>query len=573
MLIYNSKKEFLGIDESDLQALGFSDLSELQAQANDFADMFVKTPGYIHNFQHVNWIDFVACADADTNSRVIINTNNKNFRSNIDVKTAFLNDDPSSKAFLVYLNNIIEVSLDGSNTFVDVMTEDTLKFTEPKKDKPQLDSKINEYNHYDSNIPKQEAKQENKQENKIITTYEKAEIEDNVEISLDNEDIKLEIEEEPVVEEKVLESVEQSVTEMEVFDNGYYYDPQIASSELGLPIDLIEEFIEDFIAQAKEFKGGLYSSLDNGDSENVKSLSHKLKGVAANLRIEDAFETLVVINTSDNHNEISEHLDTFYKIISKLSGEKIAVTKNKIVQSNELESVVEPVKEDLDEPLEIDIFSVNDKIEEPITQPKKELALEEDDLVLSFKDESISDHHVPSKIEMPELADDEFLSPASEDQIDVDDSIDIENISDEEIISLQDKSIEMDDIELLDDYEIEDDQSLDITLVEEPEIIEYNKKKIADEIGISLESFLTLFNEYIDEAKQFSSNISQAVKKDDYKQWRSKALGLQSMNESMRIETFADDLMKLIETKDSSVAKKASKKISQAINNLSKMDN
>lgn len=554
MLIYNSKKEFMGIDEADLELLGFSDLSELQAQADDFADMFVKTPGYIHNFQHVNWIDFVACADADSNSKVIINTNNKNFRCNIDVKTAFLSDDPSSKAFLVYLNNISEVSVDGSNKFEDIVKENIIKVAEPKKSDTQIDSKINEDNHNDSNANKETA------------------VEDVVKIDLDDEPTESEEKEELSVEEKTIKNEEEPATQMGVFDNGYYYDPKIASAELGLPIDLIEEFIEDFIAQAKEFKSGLYSSLDNGDSDNVKSLSHKLKGVAANLRIEDAFETLAIINTSDNHSEISTNLDTFYKIISKLSGEKIAITKNEIVQSKKIESAIEPIEKELEEPSEIDIFSINDELKAPTISQKKELVVEEDDLVLSFKDEIIDDNDVPNKIEMPELADDEFLAPQSEDKIDIDDSIDIESISDEEIISLENKSIEMDDIELLDNYEIEEDQTFDTTLVEESEIIEYNKKKIADEIGISLESFLTLFDEYINEAKEFSSNISQAIKKDDYSQWRNKALGLKSMNESMRVESFTDELIQLIQTKDSDVAKKANKKISQAITELSKMD-
>jgi len=53
MLIYNYQKEFLGIDEKDLKTLGFNSLSELRAEVTDFADLFVKTPGYVHNFQHV----------------------------------------------------------------------------------------------------------------------------------------------------------------------------------------------------------------------------------------------------------------------------------------------------------------------------------------------------------------------------------------------------------------------------------------------------------------------------------------------------------------------------------------
>ena len=65
MLIYNYQKEFVGIDESDLKALGFSDLAQLRSESADFANFFVKTPGFVHNFKHVHWIDFVTCADGN----------------------------------------------------------------------------------------------------------------------------------------------------------------------------------------------------------------------------------------------------------------------------------------------------------------------------------------------------------------------------------------------------------------------------------------------------------------------------------------------------------------------------
>ena len=353
MLIYNSKKEFLGIDENDLLTLGFSNLLELKTKVDDFADMFVKTPGFIHNFKHVNWIDFVACADPQNNSKVIINTGNKNFRCNIEVKTIFLNDNPSSKAFLVYLNNILEVNA---------------QFDEPKEIHP----------------------------NKNLDNTVENIIDKDFELDIDKKTPK---ENFTANEEKVIKEKEkETFIQMQIFDNGYYYDPEIASSELGLPVELIEEFIEDFIAQANEFKIPLYNSLDNNDTDTLKSLSHKLKGVAANLRIEDAFETLTIVNTSDNNNEITSNLDIFYNIISKLSNKKIAITKEKLINKVQIEE-------------------------------------DDDDLVLTFKDEKINDSDVPQKIEMPELADDEFLNPDSEDKIEADNSIDIENISDEEIIS------------------------------------------------------------------------------------------------------------------------------------------
>ncbi|WP_457748001.1 Hpt domain-containing protein [Sulfurimonas sp.] len=96
------------------------------------------------------------------------------------------------------------------------------------------------------------------------------------------------------------------------------YDPQLAANDLGLPLDVIEEFVGDFVQQADEYKAEIYKALEEDDFENVKMISHKLKGVAANLKIEDALNALVVVNTSSNTQDIKENLDTFYGVIESL---------------------------------------------------------------------------------------------------------------------------------------------------------------------------------------------------------------------------------------------------------------
>ena len=114
------------MDEQDLNVLGFTDFSQLRSQVDDFADMFVKTPGHIHNFKHVNWIDFIACADSTETPKVIISTSSKNFKCNLEIKTAFLSDEPSSKAFLVYLNNVRELTEDEHGNFSEDMANHTV---------------------------------------------------------------------------------------------------------------------------------------------------------------------------------------------------------------------------------------------------------------------------------------------------------------------------------------------------------------------------------------------------------------------------------------------------------------
>jgi len=85
--------------------------------------------------------------------------------------------------------------------------------------------------------------------------------------------------------------------------------------------------------------------------------------------------------------------------------------------------------------LVIDIL-LDFKEEEPEPESKEDEEEEEeedDDLYLDF-DVGIKDSEVPQKIEMPELADDDFLNDESEDTVDIDDLLSIdEEVNTEEL--------------------------------------------------------------------------------------------------------------------------------------------
>ena len=101
MLIYNSTKEFIGIDEHDLKIFGFSNLSQLRSEAADFADLFVRTPGYVHNFKHVHWIDFVSYAESAEESKVIISIKSKSYTASLSITKAYLTDNPVRYALVI----------------------------------------------------------------------------------------------------------------------------------------------------------------------------------------------------------------------------------------------------------------------------------------------------------------------------------------------------------------------------------------------------------------------------------------------------------------------------------------
>ena len=587
MLIYNFQKEFIGIDEADLEVFGFANLSELKAESSDFADMFIRTPGYIHNFKHVHWIDFVTCADPSEQSKVIIEVNSKTYKAILNIETVYLSDSPTSKAYLIHLNNLRGLTLKENGEF----SEDLARKKPPKIEQTvghafnlsqEEEAEIEDVPELEGFEPFeniQEAPEVKKETPKIEEPTPTAPLD----ISFDDDDIhesvfdtsddEIKIEE-PVVAPKIsldldddlsIDSLgidlgfedeeEKSPTvsvpaeeEDDGFDYSYNYNPQVASDELGLPIDLIEEFIQDFIAQAKEFKDELYTSLDEGDTENIQILSHKLKGVAANLRIEDAFNTLSIINTSSDINEIGKYLNIFYKIIAKLSGEEIQMAQPVAINAEPTKAEAIELEEDDDDIFGDDLL-MDFKDDEPEVEVKEEVIAapekeEDDDLYLDF-DVGIKDSEVPQKIEIPELADDDFLNDDAQETLDIDDLLSM----DEEPEKVEAPSIE------------EAEELLDI---------EYSKELIANEIGLDQESFNEIFEDYIQDSKSCANTIRETVIKGNFAKCKKETLKLKGMSDNMRIHAFKEELSTLINSTDKDVLLKAVTKIDAVIAQISK---
>ena len=530
MIIYNYKKEFLGIDEKDLLALGFKNLQELQREVVDFADLFVKTPGYIHNFKHVHWIDFITCADSNEESKVIINVNNKNFKATIHISSTYLVDNPTTKGYLVHLANLRELTTkESENISGDIIQREapaalsepvtlaTIPTTMPSHDAAEEESTPLSLDDYD------------RQDNTPAITPDPYEA--PLDIDFDDEE-EVENEPLPIQEESTEEILNDAPLEIsmdddedfaledtpsenlsENFESDYVYDPSIASEELGLPLDLIEEFIQDFIEQAKEFKDDLYNALDEGDMDNLKILSHKLKGVAANLRIEDALETITTVNLSNDVNIIRENLDHFYQIIAKLAGEKVA-------EVSLLDDT--PTEEDTDELLQESIEDSSEEI------PMEADMLEDIPLSIDMQDD---DDLYSDPVDIPELEPEQPTEEFSEEDLKID----------------------------LEDFEEEPLETLEI---EHPS---YNKSEVAAEIGLDVESFEELFEDYINETKTLTDTLQNAIEKEDFTTCKDEALKLKGMSDNMRVTSFSQELQTLLDSSEKQELQNALESIKTAL--------
>ncbi|MFA5234722.1 MAG: Hpt domain-containing protein [Sulfurimonas sp.] len=524
MLIYNHKKEFLGIDEGNLRVLGLSSLVDLRTEAEDFADLFVKSPGFIHNFKHVHWIDYITCNDSGVDSKAIINVKGKSYTTNIEVRTIFLSDSPTEKAYIIEFSGLKGISR---------AQEEKMVGSAVQKPAPT----VSKYEDLSPNIVKDVYEDEFHEPSFGLDLDKRLDTDVEVEEESYEEVVAPELVEKkeelkPVIKEAVKKPVAPKVEEKEDDDSPfahYVYDPAVASHDLGLPIDLVEEFIQDFIAQAESFKKDLYDSASSRNMDNLKIQSHKLKGVAANLRIEDALDALTIINTSEDELEIKTNLDRLYRIIHRLS--------------NKDDTIVKPVM---------------------ATELPKEV---EEDFILSFKDESftpsrkvdkidststveIGDSEVSASIDIPELADDDFLQQDA-------------------IAKKYEDELESEDLLLSDLEKITRD---DIKEEVEDSVLHYDKKKIAYDIGLDLESFNELFEDYLNETKELVNTMNASAEKNDLYGCRSAAIKLKGMSENMRIHDFDNALEAIINAAEMSEAEGFVKSVTSKLNLISKTE-
>lgn len=90
------------------------------------------------------------------------------------------------------------------------------------------------------------------------------------------------------------------------------YSPQTAADELNLPVVLIEEFVDDFIEQARHDKDHLLASYYQKDMDNIHELGHKLKGAASNLRINELADILEEIQFCSEHSQVEDLFVKFW---------------------------------------------------------------------------------------------------------------------------------------------------------------------------------------------------------------------------------------------------------------------
>jgi hypothetical protein len=90
LILYDKKGTFLGMGQDELSMLGYEDMHDFVNNYSDFADLFIKRPGYISKFKNFFWIDYMLHSGTPNKNVVLKHKNGTEVESGLVVSELFL---------------------------------------------------------------------------------------------------------------------------------------------------------------------------------------------------------------------------------------------------------------------------------------------------------------------------------------------------------------------------------------------------------------------------------------------------------------------------------------------------
>jgi len=244
VILYDHHKKILAISDQTLEMLGYQSIEKFRQEIYDIAQLFVKRPGYLHEFRSFHWIDYVLTNTTVTH-RAILRT-----KTGKEIET-FVNVNQLS-------------ALSGMLSYYLVTFE------------------LNTYNECDFGQPPMQ-------------------------------------EQTPPSQESVAAHIPTETTTVEkiALTPGEFQEPNLEqiSEELNLGSDIIEDFIKEYIKHALEKLPKINEAIEKENQKELYENIHTLKGVAANLRLQPAFEILAKMKKDTPLEDAVQILEEFYSYI------------------------------------------------------------------------------------------------------------------------------------------------------------------------------------------------------------------------------------------------------------------
>ncbi len=100
--------------------------------------------------------------------------------------------------------------------------------------------------------------------------------------------------------------------------NELLYNPHIAVEELGLEIELILELMDEYIIQCYDMQDDFKDAIKSENPDDIYLITHRLKGVSANLRVNFIYDKLDMIEKSSDLDKNLEYFSEIYSAIDKI---------------------------------------------------------------------------------------------------------------------------------------------------------------------------------------------------------------------------------------------------------------
>jgi HPt (histidine-containing phosphotransfer) domain-containing protein len=127
--------------------------------------------------------------------------------------------------------------------------------------------------------------------------------------------------------QKSAETVRPAIDLSHVKPTHFDFQLEEAAKDLSLPVELIEEFVHDFITQAHEETEKMLAAYEKGDLETVQKIGHLLKGTSSNLRINPLSDTLYEIQFNEDIDRVPELVKNYWAHFLSLENQIKLISK------------------------------------------------------------------------------------------------------------------------------------------------------------------------------------------------------------------------------------------------------
>ena len=129
MILYDEFGRLLGADLESMELFGCNNITEFKEKVRDISDFFINKDGYIHKFDHYNWIDYLNYSEEQIN-KVLIKQ-----KDNIAVE---------AKVIIKEIYNLIEINGSNITYIIDFIQKHTVNTDTKEKFQNNSSAKISD---------------------------------------------------------------------------------------------------------------------------------------------------------------------------------------------------------------------------------------------------------------------------------------------------------------------------------------------------------------------------------------------------------------------------------------------